>query len=120
MIKRKGHPTFNVPNFGAKNRSRVKDRWRKPRGIDSKKREAFAEAGAVPKIGYKNRESIRFRRQDGKLERLVHNTKELQGIDAGNYTVVIASGVSRRKRIEIQKIADSMKLKVANGIKVKA
>jgi ribosomal protein L32E len=58
-IKKKGHPTFNVPNFGSKSRSRVKARWRKQRGIDNKKREKMDFMGAEPTIGYRNPESLR-------------------------------------------------------------
>ena len=54
---------FTVPNFGAKNRKRVRERWRKQRGIDNHKREGKANRGATPGIGYKNSDAVRFSRQ---------------------------------------------------------
>ena len=38
IVKKKSHPNFKVPNYGAKTGRRVKARWRKQRGIDNKKR----------------------------------------------------------------------------------
>ncbi len=115
MIKKKSHPTFNVPNFGAKNRSRVKARWRKQRGIDNKKREQLKGYGARPRIGYKNSESIRHARPDGKKELLVHNEKELLMVNhMENYVGRFASSLSRRKRLVLQKVADKEKIRIVN------
>ncbi|MEM0106653.1 MAG: eL32 family ribosomal protein, partial [Candidatus Micrarchaeaceae archaeon] len=65
MAVKKLHPKFLVPNVYAKNRSRVKDRWRKQRGIDNKKRIKKAFMGAEPTIGYRNPSSIRGTRKNG-------------------------------------------------------
>ena len=101
---KKMHPRFNVPNYGTKNRKHVKDRWRKPRGIDSKKREKRRFAGAEPTIGYKNPESIANTR-NGKRNIVVHNVDELKRVlsmpDRDSYDVTIASSVGRKKRVSI-------------------
>ncbi|MFN7088501.1 MAG: eL32 family ribosomal protein [Candidatus Paceibacteria bacterium] len=78
MVKKKSKPKFNVLNAGFK--KRVKDRWRKPRGIDNKKRVRFAWAGASPRIGYKNASEIRGMHPSGKFEVLVHNVAELKAV----------------------------------------
>jgi len=117
-IKKKGHPTFNVPNFGTKSRSRVKPRWRKQRGIDNKKREKMDFMGAEPTIGYRNPESLRGVRSNGKRIVLVHNVDELKRIVAGDVSaidVTIAGGVSIRKRIAITDFAKG-KVNVTNGV----
>lgn len=116
-IKKKGHPTFNVPNFGAKSRSRVKPRWRKQRGIDNKKREKMDFMGAEPTIGYRNPESLRGVRANGKRIALVHNLDELKGLLAGDVSgidVTIAGGVAMRKRIAITEHAKG-KVRITNG-----
>ena len=118
-MHKKPHPKFNVPNFGAKNRSGVKERWRKQRGVDNKKRVKKAFAGAEPTIGYRNPESLRNVRFSGKRAILVHNINELKDAlgnpDAGEFDVMLAASLSKRKRIEIVKIAEQNKIHVTNG-----
>ncbi|MEM3841423.1 MAG: eL32 family ribosomal protein [Candidatus Micrarchaeaceae archaeon] len=118
VLKKKSHPTFNVPNYGAKNRKRVKPRWRKQRGIDNKKRIKKAFMGAEPTIGYRNPESLRHTRSDGTIAILVHSRKELIDIiedpDINNFSITIASSVSKRKSSEIAAIAGQNGIKVTN------
>lgn len=118
MIKKK-HPKFNVPNFGAKGRSRVPERWRKQRGIDNKKRWKRNFMGAEPTIGYGNPAALKGIRANGKRTVLVRNPNELKemikGKRLGGYDVTIASGISLRKRIEITMLAGKSNIKVTNG-----
>ena len=78
MVKRKGHPKFQVPNYGAKNRKRVPGRWRKQRGIDNKQRVYVRCHGASPKVGYKNAAGVRFAGRDGAFRLLVYNERDLE------------------------------------------
>ncbi len=114
--KKKGHPKFNVPNYGTKSRSRVKARWRKQRGIDNKKRIKRAHMGAEPTIGYRNPESVRGIRQNGKRAVLVHNIAEFRSALSGeeNVDVIVAASLSRRKRLEISKLATENKVRIVN------
>lgn len=112
---KKKHPRFNVPNFGAKHRSRVPDRWRKQRGIDNKKREARQGYGATPVIGYKNSDSVRFARQNGKKEMLVHNEREIMQVQKDT-VARIAHDVSKRKRLAMQRVADMQGIEIANRV----
>ena len=114
--KKKGHPKFNVPNYGTKNRSRVQARWRKQRGIDNKKREKLAFAGAEPTIGYRNPEAIRGVRANGKRAVLVHNVAEFRNVVSGEEAVdvILAGTVSRKKRLEINKMAQENKVRIVN------
>jgi len=117
MPVKKSHPTFNVPNFGAKARSRVKPRWRKQRGIDNKKRIKKDFMGAEPTIGYRNPESLRGVRENGKKIVIVHNVDELMRLmqgDVGAIDVTIAGGVSIRKKIAITDAAKG-RVNVTNG-----
>jgi large subunit ribosomal protein L32e len=118
MIKKK-HPKFNVPNFGAKGRSRVPSRWRKQRGIDNKKRTKKSFMGAEPTIGYGNPPSLRGVRANGKRVMLVRNANELREMikekRLGGYDVTIVRSVSLRKRIEITMLANKSDIKVTNG-----
>ena len=116
---KKGHPAFNVPNYNTKNRKRVLPRWRKQRGIDSKKRIKKDFMGAEPTIGYKNPDSLQGVRFNGKRIMLVHNAEELKsmvndGLHKQN-DFTIAKGVSARKRIQITEAAKAANATVTNG-----
>jgi large subunit ribosomal protein L32e len=118
MVTKKKHAVFRVPNYGAKNRKGVKERWRKPRGIDSKIRVEKKGHGATPKVGYKNSAGIRFARRDGTFEHLVHNERELLAIHGDKTRVaVLAHGLSRRTRESLQRTADSKGIRIANRIR---
>lgn len=118
MIQKKKHPKFYVPNFGAPNRKRIKERWRYQRGIDSKKRVKKKELGASPGIGYKNSGAVRFARPDGTFEVLVHNQKELMALIEGkdSRSVRLAHDLSARKRAMLQGIADKNKMRIVNRV----
>lgn len=111
-IKKKYKPKkFKVMNEGFM--KSVKESWRKPRGVDNKKRIRCRFAGPVPRIGYKNSEEIRHLHPCGMKEVLVHNINELIG--AGKDVLVrIASGVGGKKRAEIEKKAQELHVKVVN------
>ncbi|HEW93679.1 MAG TPA: 50S ribosomal protein L32e [Thermoprotei archaeon] len=93
---------------------RVKESWRRPRGIDSKMRLKKKGRPPIPNIGYRVPKIVRGRHPSGFIEVLVHNVKELEDIDPKRYAIRIASTVGRRKRIEIIKMADKLGIKVLN------
>lgn len=104
---------FVVPNFGFKNTKKVKERWRRQRGIDNKLRIEKKGSGRLPKIGYKKSDSIRHRLRSGLLEAVVHNEQELLALkgDEG-HMIRFAHELSRKKRIELKKIADANRIKL--------
>ncbi len=115
MIKR-SNPKFRVPNYGAPNRKRVRDRWRHQRGIDNKRRVKKLNRGPLPKIGYKNSDAVRYSRPDGSFELLVHNKAELISVlDMPGYVARFAHGLSVRKRADLKKLADDNKINVLNA-----
>jgi ribosomal protein L32E len=118
MAVKKSHPKFNIPNFGAKHRDRVKDRWRKQRGEDNKKALKKKKAGAEPTIGYKNPDSLMHIRIDGTRQVLVHDAKEMEkAVSSSKNTevcITIARGVGSRKRQALVQIAASKGFKVTN------
>lgn len=103
-------PKFNVLNYG--HRKHVKSRWRKPRGTHNKKRMKMAWTGASPSIGYGSASEKKGLHPDGNKEVLIHNLKDLEGLE--KVSVRIGSKVGARKRKEIIEKAKSMKLRVLN------
>ncbi len=115
MTAKKSHPKFQVRNYGPI--KRVKNRWRKPRGIDSKARVKKNFAGAEPTIGYGNPEELRGIRASGKRAVLVSNMNELNAIignKSDNIEITLASALSRKKRIAMVKVAQQNKINVTN------
>ena len=117
MVNKRPHPKFNRPNYGRSSRSRIKDNWRRPRGIDNKKRAKIAYMGCSPSIGYGQPSEIKYTHPLGLKEILVQTPKEIAGLK--DVLIRIASGVGRRKSEEIIKLAKAAGLKVLNKKNVK-
>ena len=109
---KKGHPRFKRPNVGRSKRSRLEDKWVKPRGQGNKQRKRLNQAGKWPTIGYKNPEEIRGVHPCGLREVLVNNVNELNNLE--KVAVRISAGVGKKKKIEIVKKAEEKGLKVLN------
>lgn len=110
--KKRPHPTFARANYGRTSRSRIKDNWRRPRGIDNKKAFKFKYMGCSPSIGYGQPSEIRHNHPQGMKELLAQTPSDLSG--AKEVVVRIASGVGAVKREAIQRLAETMKLKILN------
>ncbi len=110
LIKKKRHYRFLRQRTPGK--VRLKMSWRKPKGIDSKKRRERKDKGRVVKIGYRVPKLIRGLHPSGLREVLVRSVEELQGLK--DVVVRIASTVGRRKRELIVKKAQELGLRVIN------
>lgn len=114
MMNKKKKPNFYVPNYKKK---RIKRRWRKPRGIDNKKRIKRKEFGASPKVGYKNSSKNRGFHPLGIREMMIHNINELME-KARNmkekWAVRIGCSVSKRNKESIRNKAKELGVKTLN------
>ncbi|RLF05048.1 MAG: 50S ribosomal protein L32e, partial [Thermoprotei archaeon] len=96
--------------------ARLDDSWRSPRsGLDNKIRLERKGFPARVKVGYRGPRAVRGLHPSGKVEVLVHNPAELEGLDPGVHVVRIASTVGARKRGEILRRAEELGLKVVNA-----
>ncbi len=109
-LKRK-KPTFTRSDSHKK--KRLKGKWRRPRGIQSKVR--LKKKGYVRsvEIGWGSPKDAKHLTRDGFQEVMVYNISDLEGI-TDKQGIVIASSVGARKKIEILKIAIEKKFKVIN------
>lgn len=112
MVSKRKHPKFLRPNYGRSSRSRIKKAWRRPRGIDNKKRQKLKYMGASPSIGYGQPFVIRGFHPSGMPEVLVQSPSDVAGLRG--VAVRIASGVGRIKRMAIIKLCEEAKLPVLN------
>ncbi|MFH2106580.1 MAG: 50S ribosomal protein L32e [Candidatus Micrarchaeota archaeon] len=109
-LHRKRKPTFAVMNQGTL--KRVKHSWRKPRGIDNKKRIRCAFAGKGPRVGYGTPEAIKGMHPCGLHEVLVNNLNELEA--AKGKAARIASSVGGRKRKVMEEKAKTLGIHLLN------
>ena len=86
--------------------------WRRARGKHSKIRRRRKGYPAIPIIGYKQP-----MKDSGKINNLlpvvVNNVKEVEKINK-NQGIIIASRVGARKKLDIIKKAESMKIQILN------
>ena len=112
MVQKKKIPQFLRPNFGRRGCKSIKGNWRKPRGIDNKKRIHKKFMGASPAIGYRQDLRIRHQHPSGVLEVRVENLKQLEA--AKNVVVRISGGVGGKLKAKLLAKAKEMKLRVLN------
>lgn len=86
--------------------------WRRARGKHSKMRRRRKGYPAIPMIGYKQ-----SRKDSGKVRGLipvlVNNANDLSKIKSGQ-GAILSSTLGAKKRIEVIKKAESMKIKILN------
>lgn len=97
---------FRFPSLGKS--------WRKPRGINSKMRTHEKGKAAAVRVGYGMPRSLRFAHPSGYMETMVHNAMGLENIDPKKYAVRIGGTVGNRKRAEIMKKCDELKIRLLN------
>ncbi|XP_039263144.1 large ribosomal subunit protein eL32-like [Styela clava] len=97
---------------------KLKQNWRKPKGIDNRVRRRFKGQYLMPNIGYgsdkKTKHCLRDHRGFKKF--LVHNVRELEVLMMSNRTFCaeIAHAVSSRKRKTIVQRAQELDIYVTN------
>jgi large subunit ribosomal protein L32e len=98
---------------------RIRVRWRRPRGVDSKMRQNVKGWPKTVNVGYGGPQTAKFLHPSGYKEVLVHNQKEIEKIDAETQAVRIAHTVGQKKRIEILNKAKERGLHILNPREVK-
>ena len=93
-----------------KNRKKLQ-KWRRPRGIDSKMRIKRRHYPASPRIGYRSPRSELGKIQ-GLKPLLVHNLKELKLVDKNS--IVILARIGAKKKLELLKEAEKQGVKIQN------
>jgi len=93
---------------------RLGEKWRRPRGRDSKMRLGRRGKPAMPLIGYRLPKAVRGLHPSGREEVLVRNPKDLERVDANKQAIRIASNVGRRKREQIMARAKELGIEVLN------
>ena len=90
------------------------DKWRKPRGLHSKMRRHISYRIDVVSIGYRGPKAVRGKHPSGFEEVLIHNLKEMEGLNPKRQAIRIAHSVGYLKRMYIALQAEEMNLRILN------
>lgn len=93
---------------------RIRQSWRKPKGIDSKMRRQDKGWPALVRVGYRGPAEARGIHPSGHHEHLVHTVGELERLTPGTDVARIGSTVGARKRAEILARAKELGIRVLN------
>lgn len=100
----KRHEYFRKRSLGSK--------WRRPRGINSKVAARKRSRIGPPSPGYGSPLQVKGLDRDGYREMLVHNLDEIKRIDPKEEVAVIASGVGKKKMLEMLEFAVGKDIRV--------
>jgi large subunit ribosomal protein L32e len=93
---------------------RLKENWRRPRGLDHKIRRKIKGWPAAVSTGYQGPKVARGLHPSGYREVLVYNTEDLMNVDPKTQAIRIAHTVGRRKRARIIVEARKKKMTILN------
>merc|ERR1711915_154580 len=96
---------------------RVKENWRKPKGIDNRVRRRFKGQTRMPNIGFGSDKRTRHMLPNGFRKVLVHNVKDLEVLmmHHRSYCGEIGHRVSSKKRKAIVERANQLSIRLTNG-----
>lgn len=93
---------------------RVKDYWRKPKGIDNKMRQERKGWPKSVKIGYASPKAVRGLHPSGMEEVAVYNVGDLTIVDPETQVARIGGSVGGKKRSAIVAEAESLGIRILN------
>jgi large subunit ribosomal protein L32e len=96
------------------NRKKYKNKWRKPRGLQNKRRLNFAGHQKNPSQGYRSPREVRGLHTSGLKLVNISSLKELQITDLTNSIIEISSKVGIKNKIQILEECKTKKIQIAN------
>jgi large subunit ribosomal protein L32e len=93
---------------------KLKENWRRPRGLDNKMRRKIKGWPPTVSVGYKGPKVAKGLHPSGYKEVLVHNAKETSVIDPKIQAARIAHTVGKKKRAQIIAAAKKRKVFILN------
>jgi large subunit ribosomal protein L32e len=97
---------------------RLGEKWRIPRGRDSKMRIRRSGKPAMPSIGYRSSKFMRGLHPSGLTEVMINSPKDIERVNPSKQVVRIASSVGSLKREKILTRAKELRIRVLNPGKV--
>jgi len=98
---------------------RLKENWRRPKGIDNKMRRKIKGWPPTVNVGYRGPKAARGLHPSSYEEVLVYNIEDLKKVNPKTQAVRIAHTVGKKKRMQILQEAKKKKIVVLNLSEVK-
>src|SRR3990167_6145593 len=95
-------------------KARLKIKWRKPRGLDSKIRRKLNGRAKGVSQGYRSPKKIRGLHQSGLRQFIIRTIKDMDNLSPKENCLVISSSLGKRKRVEVLKKAGEKNFQVVN------
>lgn len=105
------------PNFvrqDAHKKGEIKEKWRRPKGLQSKMRLHKKGYRRSPSMGYRSPRAVRGLHSSGLIPVIVSSKKELENIDEKSQGAIIAKAVSMKKKIELVNYAKEKGIIILN------
>ena len=93
---------------------RVKENWRRPRGVTSRMRKEKKGWPALVKVGHGSEASKRGRHPRGLVERLVRSESDLEGLNPKLHIVRMSGRLGEKRRLTLLDRVRSLNIHIAN------
>ena len=93
---------------------RIPKNWRRPDGITSKMRINLNYRPSKVRVGFRGPKDVRGLHSSGFEEIIIYNVNELEQINPKTQAARIGGSVGTKKRIEIEKKADELEVRILN------
>ena len=117
LLKVRKKQKSKKPNFvqtDQHKKKRLKNYWRRPKGLHNKKRRYILGKGKMARVGFGSPVAVKGLHPSGFQDVLMSRVQDLDELDPGTQAVRIARTVGQRKRMEIVNKARSLGLKILN------
>jgi len=117
LLKVRKKQKAKKPNFvqtDLHKKKRLKNTWRRPKGLHNKKRRHILGKGEMARVGYGSPVAVKGLHPSGFQDVLMSRVQDLDELDPSTQAVRIARTVGQRKRMDIVKKARSLGLKILN------
>jgi len=98
---------------------RLKENWRKPKGIDNKMRRKIKGWPPTVNTGYRGPKTVRGIHPSGYEEVIVYNVDDLKRVDSKTQAIKIAHTVGKKKRAQILTEAKKKRIVILNVKEIK-
>ncbi|MEK6869779.1 MAG: 50S ribosomal protein L32e [Nanoarchaeota archaeon] len=95
-------------------KARLKIKWRKPRGLDSKIRRKLSGRAKPVSQGYRSPEKVRGLHQSGLQQFIIRAINDMDKLSPKEHCLVISSSLGKKKRVEALKKAREKSFQVVN------
>jgi len=93
---------------------RVKDSWRKARGIDSRTRKKQKSGVKSPSVGYRSPKKVRGLHPSGYIEARITTIQDLNNLSKNKHAIKISGKLGSKKRIALIDICQKRGFKILN------